>query len=56
MATLIVKKSDMTRYLLEGGKIVLISGDITAERLPEVHVDNVTWANLTTAYGLPIYD
>ena len=56
MATLIVKTSDMTRCILDGGKMVGISGDVTVERMPEMHVDDLTWNNLTFAYGQPIID
>ena len=56
MATLIVKISDMNRYLLDAGKLVVLTGAGTSERMAELHVDDSSWYNLIAAYGQPVYD
>lgn len=48
---LVTKTSTRVTYLVGGGKIVLLEGANTDERMPEMHVSDATFDNLVTAYG-----
>lgn len=50
MATIIIKASDLTSYLLEGNKLVTLSGQPQGD-LPSLTVNDATFTRLTTAYG-----
>ena len=50
MAIIIVKASDRTEYLLDGGKIVKINGQVIGD-LPSMTVTAATFTNLVTAFG-----
>ena len=51
MAILVTKTSTRVTYLLEGGKIVLLEGANSDDRLPELEVSDDTFTNLVSAYG-----
>ena len=49
---IVVRTSTKAVYLLEAGKLVVVRGSgWLTQKLPVVHVDEQTWANLVTAYG-----